>query len=236
MTLDPALLERQVARERRKSRRDVGLLFGYYWVACTVSSYVFATLYRVPLPGRYGVAATGGVIGATVILLAVHAVQSLTQRGALAVLEPGGRGREQAVYSHAEALAVRGNVAAASKVFDEVRAQHGEKALLLRAEAEIQLRADGDAQRARELLMRLRRAADATRADELYATHRLVDLYLGPLADEARAMAELRRIAERFPGTRDADGALAELERRRALRQQSLRQEQHRTSNDQNPS
>lgn len=227
MTLDPALLERQVARERRKSRRDIGLLFGYYWVGCTVLSYVFATLYRVPLPGRYGVAVTGGVIGASVILLGVRAVQALTQRGALAVLEPGGRGRERAVYSHAEALAVRGNAEAASKVFDEVRAEHGEKAALLRAEAEMQLRADGSPERARKLLMRLRKAPDATRADELYATHRLVDLYLGPLVDEARAMSELRRLAERFPGTRDAEGVLAEFERRRALRS-----EQHRQSNE----
>jgi hypothetical protein len=66
--------------------------------------------------------------------------------------------------------------------------------------------------------MRLRKAADATRADELYATHRLVDLYLGPLGDESRAMSELRRLVERFPGTRDAEGAQAELNRRRALK------------------
>lgn len=231
MTLDPVLLEQQVARERRKERRRLLLLFGYYWVGCATASFVFAALLGVPYPTRYLVAAAGGVIGSTVILLSVTVVQALVERGARGVLEPGGRGREQAVFSHAEAMAVRGNVEAASKAFDQVRAEHGEKASLLRAEAEVQLRADGNAERARELLMRLRKAADATRADELYATHRLVDLYLGPLADEARAMSELRRIAERFPGTRDAEGALAELERRRALRQ-----EQHRQSNDPNHS
>jgi tetratricopeptide (TPR) repeat protein len=217
MTLDPVLLEKQVARERRKSRRNIGLLFGYYWVACTLVSYVFAALLRVPLPLRYGVAAAGGVIGSTVILLGVSAVQTLSQRGLLAVLEPGGRGREKAVFSHAEALAVQGNLEAAGKAFDQARAEHGERASLLRAEAEVQLRQDGNPERARELLMRLRRSSDASRADELYATHRLVDLYLGPLQDDARAMAELRRLAERFPGTRDAEGALAELQRRRAL-------------------
>lgn len=232
MTLDPVLHEQQVERERRKDRRDIRLLFVYYWVGCATASFVFATLYRVPYPTRYLVAAAGGVIGSVVILLGVRIVQSLTERGVRGVLEPGGRGRERAVFSHAEALAVRGNVEAASKAFDQVRAEHGEKASLLRAEAEMQLRADGCPERARELLMRLRKASDATCADELYATHRLVDLYLGSLADEARAMSELRRLAERFPGTRDADGALAELERRRALRQESLRQEQHRQSTD----
>ena len=218
MTLDPVLLEQQVARERRTARRNLGLLFAYYWIGCALLSYVFAALYLVPLPTRNWVAAGGGVIGASVILLGVRGVQGLTQRGMLAVLEPGGRGRETAVYSHAEALAVKGNLEAASKAFDQARAEHGEKASLLRAEADVQLRAEGNPERARELLMRLRKAADASRADELYATHRLIDLYLGPLNDEARAMSELRRLAERFPGTRDAEGALAELDRRRALR------------------
>jgi hypothetical protein len=217
MTLDPVLLERQVEREQRKERVRIGLLYGYYWVACTLVSFVFASLYGVPLPMRYLVAGGGGLIGSTVIMLGVRAVQGMAARGALAVLEPGGRGREKAVYSHAEALAVQGNLEAAGKAFDQARAEHGERASLLRAEAEVQLRPDGNPERARELLMRLRRSSDASRADELYATHRLVDLYLGPLQDDARAMAELRRLAERFPGTRDAEGALAELQRRRAL-------------------
>lgn len=236
MTLDPVLLAQQVERERRRERRDIRLLFAYYWVGCAVASFVFAALYGVPYPQRYLVAAAGGAIGSVTILLGVRLVQSLAERGVTAVLEPGGRGRDQAVYSHAEALAAKGNLEAASKAFAQVRAEHGEKASLLRVEAEVQLRADGNPERARELLMRLRKAPDVTRADELYATHRLVDLYLGPLGDEARAMAELRRIAERFPGTRDAEGALAEIERRRALRQESLRQEQHRQSNDSAPS
>lgn len=221
MTIDPVLLEQQVARERRKERRNLALLFGYYWVPCTLLSFVFAALYGTPLPLRYTVAAAGGVIGAGVILLGVRFAQGVAQRGVLAVLEPGGRGREQAVYSHAEALAAKGNFEAASKAFDQVRAEHGDKASLLRAEAEVQLRPEGDPQRARELLMRLRKAPDASRADELYATHRLIDLYLGPLGEEARAMSELRRLVERFPGTRDAEGALAELDRRRALRNSS---------------
>ena len=49
----------------------------------------------------------------------------------------------------------------------------------------------------------------------LYATHRLIDLYLGPLKDPGRIMVELRRMADRFPETIDGQGALAELKRRR---------------------
>lgn len=218
MTLDPVLLEQQVERQRQAARRNSAAIFFGAWLWFTTVSFVFATAYRVPYPERFGVAALGGLIGSAVTLFMIRVVHAWTQRGMLAVLEPGGRGRETAVYSHAEALAAKGNFDAASKVFDQVRAEHGDKASLLRAEADVQLRPDGDPERARELLMRLRKATDASRADELYATHRLVDLYLGPLADEARAMSELRRLTERFPGTRDAEGAQAELDRRRALR------------------
>lgn len=218
MTLDPALLEQQVERERQGARRNAASIFFVAWLWFTVVSFVFATAYRVPYPERFGVAALGGLIGSAFTLFMIRVVHAWTQRGMLAVLEPGGRGRDIAVYSHAEALAVQGNLEASRKAFDQVRAEHGDKASLLRAEADVQLRPEGDPERARELLMRLRKAADAARADELYATHRLVDLYLGPLGDEARAMAELRRLVERFPGTRDAEGAQAEIDRRRALR------------------
>ncbi len=51
----------------------------------------------------------------------------------------------------------------------------------------------------------VRLAGRATR--ELYATQRLADLYLGALGDDGRAMVELRRLVERFPGTREGDGA-----------------------------
>jgi hypothetical protein len=35
----------------------------------------------------------------------------------------------------------------------------------------------------------------------LYASQRLIDLYRGPLADEGRALVELRRLAETFPNS-----------------------------------
>lgn len=199
----------------------------YAWGAFGLLSTTFAAVAKLGFPASlyYGVA--GGFIGGTFTMLGVRFVQWITERSVRGVLEPGGNGRDRAVYSHAESLAVRGNLEAASKAFDQARAEHGERAVLLRAEADVQLRSDGNAERARELLMRLRKAADASRTDELYATHRLIDLYLGPLNDEARAMSELRRLAERFPGTRDADGALTELERRRALKKKADPQDRY---------
>lgn len=216
--LQPVGLEVAVERERARARRSALVIAGYAWFCFAMLGFTFASVAHFGFVRSLKYGAIGGVIGGTFTVVVVRFVQWLTQRGMRAVLEPGGTGRETAVYSHAESLAVRGNLHAAAKVFDQARAEHGEKASLLRAEADVQLRTEGNPERARELLMRLRKAADASRADELYATHRLIDLYLGPLNDEGRAMSELRRLTERFPGTRDADGAQAELDRRRAQR------------------
>ena len=52
-----------------------------------------------------------------------------------------------------------------------------------------------------------RTLAGDDRGRELYATQRLIDLYLGPLGDKVRALVELRRVVERFPGTSEAAAA-----------------------------
>ena len=46
-----------------------------------------------------------------------------------------------------------------------------------------------------------------------YAQTKIVDLYLGPLKDEGRALVELRRLIEGFPGTHEAEQARAALAR-----------------------
>ena len=49
----------------------------------------------------------------------------------------------------------------------------------------------------------------------------LVDLHLGPLEDEGRALVELRRLIDGFPGTREAEmarEALAKLKESRRER------------------
>jgi hypothetical protein len=82
----------------------------YALVAFGAVSFVFASVARVPFPTRLWVAALGGVIGAVVTVVGVRVVQAVGERSMMAVLEPGGRGRDTAVYSHAEALASQGNL------------------------------------------------------------------------------------------------------------------------------
>ena len=81
-------------------------------------------------------------------------------------------------------------------------------------EAEMHGTASGDPKRAETLFLRIRRSREATRNDELYVSHRLIDLYIDPLDDQGRAMVELRRMADRFPDAIDGQGALMELNRR----------------------
>ena len=114
MTLDPVLLEQQVERQRQGARRNSVAIFAGAWLWFATVSFVFASAARVPFPQRFGVSALGGVIGSAFTLFMIRVVHAFTGRGMLAMLEPGGRGREQAVYSHAEALAAKGNFDAAS--------------------------------------------------------------------------------------------------------------------------
>ena len=51
---------------------------------------------------------------------------------------------------------------------------------------------------------------------ELYCTQRVIDLRLGPLARPEQAFPELRRVIDRFPATREAEGARLALSRLKA--------------------
>ena len=215
MTFDPELHALAVERDRQRARLNRAVVAGIVTLAMSGASYVLLKLYGITGWDRLLYAALGGIIGAAVILAGVRASTFLSEAVLRGLFEPGGRGRNLAVDSRALALAAQGDFAAAAEAFDALRAQHGQTAVLLRSEVEMQLRPGGDRERARDLLLRLRQAADAAPADELYATHRLIDLYLGVLDDAGRAMVELRRMADRFPDTPDGQGALAELRRRR---------------------
>lgn len=123
-------------------------------------------------------------------------------------------------HSHIEALEARGDLDGAARAWDETCAEQPGNALLLVKAADFHLRARRDPEAA---LARYRQArAAGTGRDDLrrYIQQKLVDLHLeGPLADEGRAMVELRRLIDGFPGTREADGAratLEEIKRRRA--------------------
>lgn len=124
-------------------------------------------------------------------------------------------------FSHIEALEIKGDLDGAAAAWASAIAEQPGHAITLVRAADFHLRARQDPQTALEHYLRARSTAAGTQDLQRYVQQKLVDLYLGPLADEGRAMAELRRLIDAFPGTREADGARATLVELKAKRSAS---------------
>ena len=61
--------------------------------------------------------------------------------------------------------------------------------------------------RAAELYREVQRISDVGSGSDIYVTNKLVDLYLGALKEPGRALVELRRLADRYPGSTAAKHA-----------------------------
>lgn len=213
--IDLELLERQIARQRRRKWINGLALFA---VVCLLSFFAMDLVVRllgVPKSQRLIVAFVAAPPIAAFVVVFIWLVLTGTGNVAHAMLHPPSGGPTAIPTSGAEALFTQGDLDGSIAAFDALREKYGTTADLLRTEADLHLGRDGRPERARELLIRLRQLPGVTRGDELFATQRLIDLYFGPLRDGARALSEMRRLVERFPGTRDAEGARAELARRR---------------------
>jgi hypothetical protein len=131
----------------------------------------------------------------------------------LAFLIPDGSSSPyQKSYSYERSLAVRGRLVEAQQAYESALRANSEDPSL-RAEAAEHFIEYGDPRRAAQLLSELRGLRQASRAQALYATQRLIDLYAGSLGEPGRALVELRRLIEQHPGTREADGARQALAR-----------------------
>lgn len=121
-------------------------------------------------------------------------------------------------FSHIEAIEIRGDLEAAAQAWAAACAEHPANALVFVKAGDFHLRLRKDPAAA---LAHFRAARDIPGASsELirYAQAKIIDLHLGPLADEGRALVEMRRLIERFPGTREADEARAAIVRLKAER------------------
>ena len=140
-------------------------------------------------------------------------VPEAAARGLLRFVFPSGYSTPyQPTFSHLQASAARGDVSAAVAGYREairLRPTDPEPRFQL---AEL-LMQDAKPAKAAWYLGQARRLTTSS-AQELYATQRMIDLYLGPLDDRLRAKMELKRLIERFPESREAKAArsiLAEL-------------------------
>ena len=136
-------------------------------------------------------------------------------RAFLYMIWPSGQSTPyEPTYSNEQALAARGDYAGALEAYDEamrLRPMDPEPRFQV---ADLLLKSSTPEKAARYYVQG-RRLSSGNRARELYATQRLIDLYLGKLDDRPRARVELRQLVSRFPNTREAAAAakvLKELE------------------------
>ena len=163
----------------------------------------------------------GWLAAALVALLATAAVCTLLLKlsamagsGFKAFIQPSGSSTPYAQqYSYQEALAARGDVAQALASYESLVAADPLAVEPRIRAAELYAGKGANPARAAELFREVQRIPGVPTAREIYASNRLVDLYRGPLGDEGRALVELRRLADRHPGTRDAEHAKAAIAR-----------------------
>jgi len=159
---------------------------------------------------------------------ALWAVYGLTVGFLFGVLEPAIEGLFQLLgnvglvragqgYSSIETLVARGHIAAAAEAYAERARNHAE-----RAEATLRRAAllAGPLQEPETAAVELDslRTAPLSKRDDFRVGLALVELYEHHLADPGRAMAELRRLIDRYPTAQDARRLRTALAERKAAR------------------
>jgi hypothetical protein len=110
-------------------------------------------------------------------------------------------------YSYQQALVMQGRLDDALESFEAVIAEKpGEVSPRIKA-AELYAREKQNHRRAAELFREVQRIVGVGVGEDIYASNRLVDLYTGPLKEPGRALVELRRLADRYPGSPAAQHA-----------------------------
>jgi hypothetical protein len=204
---------------RTKYRRGLAERFGDD--AQIAPTAIYAFLVMTPVMGVIGFLVSGliglpgawtfpfaigfGLVAGLGIMFGAMAVARRAGKTMGSVVVPSGASTPyQRQFSSQEALAAHGRVDEALMAYEtELKVKPQDLALVMKA-AELYLEQKVNPERAAELLRQVRRIEGAPPEKVLYASHRLVDLYLGPLNDRGRAIVELRVIIDRFPNSQAA--------------------------------
>lgn len=172
------------------------------------------------LPGSMPVTLGGGVVGFFIGRTIARTLFGAGAQLVTSVYSPSGDTTKYTpTFSHIEALEIRGDLDGAAAAWDSAVAENPDSVLTLVRAADFHLRLRQDPTAALERFLRARALGSGAADTRRYVQQKIVDLYLGPLRDDGRAMAELRRLIDGHPGSREAEGAraaLAELKARRA--------------------
>lgn len=123
------------------------------------------------------------------------------------VAPSGGTTPSQEDWSYEKSLLARGQVDDALRALEVRMINHPADPALFLFVAEVHARDARDPSAAEELFLRARQMERVSSAQDYSATNRLIDLYLGPLDNAARAIEELQRLRARHPNTAAAAGA-----------------------------
>jgi hypothetical protein len=124
-------------------------------------------------------------------------------------------------YSHIEALEIKGDFDGAAAAWAVAIVENPGHIITVVRAADFHLRTRKDTKAALDHYLQARTLNTGTIDLRRYVQQKIVDLYLGPLNDESRALMELRRLIDGFPGTREADNAREALSAIKARRSAS---------------
>jgi len=125
-------------------------------------------------------------------------------------IQPTATGSYERQYSREDAMVMRGDVGGALTSYEEI-------ILEAPADAQPRLRAaelyakSGLRERAEELYRSVQRLPHVKGQDDVFASNRLVDLYLAWPGHETKGLRELRRLIDTYPETEVAERARAGL-------------------------
>ncbi len=169
------------------------------------------SLWVMPLGAAAGFAA-GKTIGALLLGAAGRSAESIYM--------PRASGTYANTHSNIDTLEARGDYRGAVAAWEVVAvAEPANPWPLIRA-GELYARVLNEPELAVERFRVARDTRGITPEHHRYATQKLVDLYLGPLNDEGRALVELRRLVELHTDSREAEGARVAIKRLKTERQQ----------------
>ena len=125
-------------------------------------------------------------------------------------IQPSGAGSYERQYSHEDAMVMRGNVDSALSSYEEIILEAPNDPQPRVRAADLYAKS-GLRERAEELYRAVQRLPGVAARDDIYASNRLVDLYLAWPGHEKYGLRELRRLIDTFPETDVATRARAGL-------------------------
>ena len=134
-------------------------------------------------------------------------------RTAQAVYMPKAAGTYAQTHSHIDAMEAKGDYKGAANAWEAVAVSQPDNPWPLIRAGELYLRELREPEMALDRFRHARDVPGIQPEQHRYVSQKLIDLYLGPLADEGRALVELRRLIDAHPLTREAEGARAALAR-----------------------